>query len=107
MWRGLIEYTVLDAKGATWVWNSILVQDFKNISFSFATDWWADAALTVKFQWSIQNTAPDFSSAQSVTNHWDYIDVIDIQDWTAIDWDTWISVSTADDYRLLQANCDW
>lgn len=102
--RNSVEYTILDAKGANWVWTNLLVQDFRNCVLSFATDGGEDAALTVKFQWSIQETAPDFSAAQSVTNMWDYIEVIDLQSGSAIDWDTWIAVSTADDYRLLEMN---
>jgi len=105
--RNSVEYTILDAKGATGVWTNLLVQDFRNCVLSFATDWGWDAALTVKIQWSIQESAPDFSAAQSVTNHWDYIEVIDLQSGSAIDWDTWISVSSADDYRLLEANINW
>ena len=105
MWiRSSVEYTILDAKGATWVWTNLLVQDFRNSVFSYATDGWTDAALTVKFQWSIQETAPDFSAAQSVTNMWDYIEVIDLQSGSAIDWDTWVAVASADDYRLFEAN---
>jgi len=105
MWiRNSIEYTILDAKATTGVWTSILMQDFRNAVLSFATDGWGTAALTVKFQWSIQEEAPDFSAAQSVTNNWDYIEVIDLQSGTAIDWDTWVTVATADDYRLFEAN---
>lgn len=98
------EYTILDAKWATGIWKTLLVQDYRNCVFSFATDGGADAALTVKFQWSIQEEAPTFSSAQSVTNMWDYIEVIDLQSGSAIDWDTWVAVATADDYRLFEAN---
>lgn len=98
--------TLLDAKGATGVdlTNGIRVEDYRNAVLSFATDGGADAALTVKFQGSIQETAPDFSAAQSVTNHWDYIQVIDLEDAATIDGDTGISVATADDYRLLELN---
>ncbi len=102
--RNSVEYTILDAKWATGVWTNLLAQDFRNCVLSYATDGWADAALTVKFQWSIQETAPDFSAAQSVTNMWDYIEVIDLQSGSAIDWDTWVAVATADDYRLFEAN---
>jgi len=102
--RTTANYTILDAKGATWIWNVALVEDFRNCVFSFATDWGADAALTIKFQWSIQIDEPTFSSARSVTNMWDYIEVIDLQSGSAIDWDTWVSVATADDYRQFEAN---
>jgi len=105
MWfRNTAEYTLLDAKGATGIDKTVLAEDFRNAVFSFATDGGWDAALTVKFQWSIQETKPDFAAAQSVTNAWDFIEVIDLEDWTAIDWDTWVAVATADDYRNFEAN---
>lgn len=102
--RDTKEYTILSAKAATGVGNTIAVEDFKNAVFSWATDGGGTAALTVKFQGSIQETAPDFSSAQSVTNHWDYIEVVDLEDGAAIDGDSGVVVATADDYRLLEAN---
>lgn len=98
------EYTILDAAATTSTGNAINIQDFKNAVFSFATDGGADAALTVKFQGSISETCPDFSAAQSVSNHWDYIETVDLEDGTAIDGDTGVAVATADDYRLLEAN---
>jgi len=102
--RTTANYTILDAKWATWVWLTVLAEDFTNVVYSFATDGGWDAALTVKFQGSIQDTAPTFSAVQSVTNHWDYIEVIDLQSGSAIDWDTWVAVATADDYRIFEAN---
>lgn len=102
--RNSIEYTILDAAGTTTSGKAINIQDFKHAVFSFATDGGGDAALTVKFQGSIQDTAPNFGAAQSVTNHWDYIEVVDLQSGTAIDGDTGVAVATADDFRLLEAN---
>jgi hypothetical protein len=105
MWlRQTANYTLLDAKWATGIDNVGLAEDFRNCTFSFATDGWGDANLTIKFQWSIQVDKPNFAAAQSVTNMWDYIEVIDIEDNTAIDWDTWIAVSGADAYRQFEAN---
>lgn len=104
--RNNVEYTLLDEQASTWVGKAILVDDFQHVALSFATDWGWTAALTVKIQWSIQEDKPDFSLAQSVSNHWDYIEVIDYEDGTAIDWDLWISVATADDYKTLIANID-
>lgn len=99
-----VNYTILDAKWANWVWKNIFAADFRNAILSFDTDWGWDAALTVKFQWSIQETTPDFSAAQSATNQWEYIEVVDLQDWTPVDWITWIAVATADDHRMVEAN---
>jgi len=112
MSRQVVEYVVLNAKGATGAGIAIPCRDYRHAIFSFATDGGGDAALTVKFQGSIGagvkpnviNTAPAFGSAQSVTNHWDYIEVIDLEDGSAIDGDTGVAVATADNYRLLEAN---
>ena len=103
------EYTILDAKGATGVGKNIDCRDFQHAILFFATDGGGDAALTVKFQGSIgiglaDITAPDFSAAQTVTNMWDYIEVVDLQNGTAIDGDTGVAVATADDYRIFELN---
>jgi hypothetical protein len=37
---------------------------------------------------------------------WDFIEVVDLEDGTAIDGDTGVAVATADDYRLFSANID-
>jgi len=104
-------YTVLNAKGATGAGIAVPCGDFRHAIFYFATDGGGDAALTVKFQGSIgkgigsnMDVAPAFGSAASVTNMWDYIEVVDLEDGAAIDGDTGISVATADDYRILEAN---
>ena len=105
--RKSVEYTIMSAKGATGAGNAILCDDFRHAIFTFATDGGGDAALTVKFQGAISdvsNAAPAFGSAASVTNMWDYIEVIDLEDGTAIDGDTGVAVASADDYRMLEAN---
>ena len=61
---------------------------------------------TVKFQGSWSAEKPDFSASQSATNHWDYIDVIDLQNGTSIDGDTGIAMSGTDDFRNLEVNCN-
>lgn len=102
--RNSADQVLIDAGATTSTGKTMLVDDFKNVILSYATDGGGDAALTVKFQGSIQETAPDFSAAQSVTNMWDYIEVVDLEDGTAIDGDTGVAVATADDYRLFEAN---
>lgn len=102
--RNSLEYTILNAAAAAGAGATINAEDFKNIIFSFATNGGGTAALTVKFAGSIQSTVPNFGAAQSVTNHWDYIDVIDLEDGVSIDGDTGVAVATADDYRLFEAN---
>ena len=112
MSRQYVEYTILDAKAVAGAGIAIPCEDFRHAIFFVATDGGSDAALTLKFQGSIgkdigvvnRDTAPAFASAASVTNMWDYIEVIDLESGAAIDGDTGISVATADDYRQLEAN---
>lgn len=84
--------------------NSIYVGDFRNAILTFATDGGSDAAMTVQLQGSIQEDAPDFSAAQSVTNMWDYITMIDLEDQSSFDGETGFVVATEDDYKQLEAN---
>ena len=105
-------YTIHDAKGATGAGNAIFCRDFRNVIFFFATDGGGDAALTVKFQGSIgagisdsaKESAPNFGANASVTNMWDFIEVIDLESGSAINGDTGVAVATADDYRQFEAN---
>lgn len=80
------------------------VSDCNYVVLQFGTA--SSANMTVKFQGSLSDDAPDFSDSQSVTNHWDYIDVIDLQDGASIDGDTGIAPAGTDDFRLFQINCD-
>ena len=96
--------TILDAANSTGAGVTLKVEEFRNIILAFMTDGGGDAALTAKVQGSISAAAPNFGAAQSKTNHWDYISVVDLQNNSAIDGDTGISVATADDYRLLEVN---
>ena len=99
-----LEKTILDAAASAKTGTNINVEDFKHCVLSFATDGGGDANLTVKFQGAVTEDAPDFSSAQAVDNMWDYVEVVDLEDGAAIDGDTGISVSGADDYRQVEMN---
>lgn len=104
--RDYKEYTILDAKAATGEGVAIDVSDFRHLVVEFITDGGGDAALTVKFAGSIEDTMPSFDSAQALANMFDYIEVVDMQNGSAIDGDTGVSVATADDYRIFAVNCD-
>lgn len=95
---------------------NIYVGDHLHAILSYDTDGGGDATMTVKFQGSVGKSVaaiddcPDFSAAQSSTNSWDYVEVIDLQSGTAINGDTGIAVATDDDNRTLEANInglDW
>ena len=94
--------TCLSAKAEDGVGNNILVEDYKTIVVEL---WFAAATLTVKCQGSASDDSPDFSSAQAAANHWDYIDMIDLEDNTSIDGDTGVaSAGAASDARLFEVN---
>lgn len=84
--------------------NSIFVKDFRNAILSFDTDGGGDAALTVKLQGSIAEDAPDFSAAQSPSNQWDFVNMIDLEDQSSLGGDVGFVVATADNNRQFEAN---
>ena len=105
-----VKVDITDTGTGTHTWtmndvgNSIFCADFEHAIFIFATDGGGDAALTVKFQGSYAEDCPDFSAATSVTNQWEYIQVVDLENSAGIDGDTGVAVAGADDYRQLEAN---
>lgn len=96
-------YTLLNAKATTGVDSAgVNVLDSKTIAFSLSTA--GTSTLTVKFVGSISQNCPDFTAAQSASNQWDYIDVIDLEDGASIDGDIGVSTTASDDHRLFEAN---
>lgn len=96
------EQTIFSAKTSTGTGKSILVDDFQHILLTLSSA--SSANFTIKFQGSNSDTAPDFSSAQSVTNRWDYIQVKDLQSGSAIGGDTGVAFAGTDDVRLFEVN---
>lgn len=89
--------TITDAKAANGAGNSINVEYWRDKEISL--DSAGSAAMIVKFVGSYQDTAPTFTSAQSVNNQWDYVAVRDREDNSVIEGDTGITLSAADDNR--------
>lgn len=105
--RLIHRYNVMDAKATTGVGTTIDVRDFRNCVVRIGTA--SSANLTVKAQGAVatlsaENTPPTFSSAQSVSNHWDYVQMIDLQDGSPVNGDTGFVVTGTDDFRLFEIN---
>lgn len=102
------QFTLLDAKAATGIGTPIDVRDYQKITVTVATA--SSANLTVKFQGALpaadEYSYPDFNAAQSVTNMWDYIEIIDLEDGAAIDGDVGIAPAGTDDFRIFQLNTE-
>lgn len=100
--RDYKQYTVLDAKGATGIGVNINVKDFRHIIVAIATA--SSANLTVKAVGSIEATCPDFSAAQSASNMYDFLEMVDYQSGAKVTGDTGIAFSGTDDFRLFEVN---
>ena len=80
---------------------AIFVKDIQHIQLDFYTA--NNANLTIKVLASNQPDV-DFNKAQSSTNRWDYIEVFDKEDDSAIDGDTGVTLSGTDDNRSFEIN---
>jgi hypothetical protein len=74
------------------------------ISWTLDTDGGGDCAVTLKAAISFQEDCPDFAQAQSDTNRYDYVDIIDLEDNSSIDGDTGIELAGADAHRHFEVN---
>lgn len=106
-WRQRVLYNMFTVQAATWTSVAIPVKDFRNCVVRI---WTASSAnLTMKAQWAIwtfenPDTAPDFSASQTVANNWDYVQMIDLSDWTPVNGTTWFVCTWTDKFKLYEIN---
>lgn len=93
---------IMLAKAATGIGSAKLVEDFKTVVLQVSAA--TTPTGTMKFQVSYSDEMPDFNASQSVTNHWDYVEVVDLQDGSAIDGDTGVAWTGTADYRQFELN---
>jgi len=110
-WRQVLHYNIMNAKATTGIGNTIDIRDYRNITVRIGTA--SSANATIKCVWAIAGagqiteiTAPVFSSSQSVTNNWSYIQMIDLNDWTALTGSTGVVATWTDIYKLYAVNVD-
>mgnify|MGYP003394289385 CR=1 FL=1 len=96
------EITILSAKAATGVDNTLLVSDYETITVSFATA--NSGSMTVKCAGSLSETSPTWTSAQSVSNMYDFIQMVDLNDGSTLDGDTGVVLTGTDDFRQFEIN---
>lgn len=94
--------TILDAATADGAGTSVDTAEYKSLTISIDTV--SNASLIIKVQGSISDQEPDFGAAQTVSNQWDYVNITDLEDKSAIAGDTGITLSGTDDHR--QVNVD-
>ena len=98
----LPEILVLDQKGETGIGVWVPVEDFETLVVSVDTA--NSANLTVKAVGSIAESVPDPTSAQSITNRYEYILMVDLQNAVPLDGDTGVVFTGSDGHRLFTVN---
>lgn len=107
MSRRIITQTILDAKATTGIGALVFVKDHRHKYISIATNGLAGGqSVTIKCVGSVQESAPLFGSAQSASNIWDYVQMIDLQDGSSVPGNTGVTFSTADDAQQFAVNVD-
>jgi len=96
--------TILNAAAAASTGSTISVADYRNVNLQIGTA--TSANLTVKIQGSFSDTAPTFSSAATVSNHWDYIACYDLNTGLLVSGDTGFVVAGTDDVVNYKVNTD-
>ncbi len=97
-------FTIMGAKTTTGIGNWMMVQDYRHITAYI--DLASSANLTIKCVGSISNDAPNPLNAQSASNAYDFIEMIDLQSGSDIDGDTGVSSAGTDDHRVFNVNVD-
>lgn len=95
------ERTLMDQVAATTTATGILVNDFRNIGVTVAA---TATSGTLKFYCSLADTEPTWSSAQSATNRYDTVEIVDTQNGATIDGDTGIVFTNTTDVRQFEIN---
>ncbi len=78
------------------------VKDFRHVGLSVGTS--GSATMTVQVKASIEDEAPDFSSAAGEDNQWDYVQTINLNDDGSNNGDDGIAYSGTDAVELLEIN---
>lgn len=83
----------------------MLVEDFRHLLISIASDGGGTADATIKCVGSIKDTVPDFAATRTVSNNFEFIQMIDKQSsGSGLSGDTGVVFSGADDYRIFEVN---
>lgn len=111
MGRRIAERNDLITSAATSVHAGIRITDYNIVALSIRGSENCNMKIFVKG--FIGDTRPDFTVAsgvrQATSNHWDYVDVIDLEDNASIDGDTGIDLS-GNNVRNIEVNTnvlDW
>lgn len=97
-----ISQTIMSAKSTTGQSVTPLVQDFKTVVFTVSGA--NSPTATIKFFTSDNELPPDATAAQTASNAWDYAQVVDLMNGSAITGDTGIAFTGSADTRRFELN---
>ncbi len=95
---------IQNAVDTTGTGTTVNVRDYKNLVLQIGTA--SSANLTLKVQGSVSDEAPVFSSAASVSNHWDYLACYDLNTGLLVDGNTGFVVAGTDKCVNYNVNVD-
>lgn len=94
--------TLFDAVTANGASEAINVATYSEFMLSLFTS--GSASGTIKFVGSIQKDKPNFGSAKSATNRWDYLQTIKFDEGTAYDGNTGVVMAGTDVQKIMEVN---
>ncbi len=96
---------IFDAVTTAGVGQPIYVKDAKHVKVTVATSGvGAGESFNINFKGSCEEAKPDFSTAKSITNLWDYLEAIKQADGTPIDGVAGDLFTGANDVRIYELN---
>jgi len=104
MSRQIINQTVLTDKAATGVGLTVSVADSQHLILTLATS--NSANCKIKIYGSAEESSPDFSAAQSVTNIWSPIGIYDLDNGSFSAGSSGIVLTGTDVCKLYEVNSD-
>lgn len=104
--RQSIRYDIGTQSTTAGTLKAILSRDFRNAVFDFIST--AGSDQKIQFVASKSENKPDFDAAISDTNRWQYIQAIDLDTGTPVNWTTWYTFAWAQSKQFeLNLNADW
>lgn len=91
--RSPSEHTCLSAVVATGAGTALDVSEYDNVLIMVSSASGTSTTATFKAQGTGKQAEPTWGSAQAVANHWDYVEIIDLEDGSVIDGDTGVTLS--------------
>lgn len=103
-YRSTVKHTFLNAAAATWAGTAMNVKDYRHCTVKIGTA--SSGNLTVKAKAAIWSEPANWAAAQSVSNHYDVVEMIDLSDGSSVAGATWFAVSGTDDFKNYAINTD-